>query len=111
MLADAIALQAAPVGRAHRPMAASVSPPKPLKKDAVTKAYAKIIAEHSGSTEAYIAEYTLAARTSTPGKSTTPAKISGRGRPRQRQLRVAGETGAGSARLRPEQEQPKRRRC
>jgi predicted negative regulator of RcsB-dependent stress response len=60
MLADAIALQAAPVG-APPPNGGPSFPNETAKKDAVAKAYAKIIAEHGGSSEAYIAEYTLAA--------------------------------------------------
>jgi len=58
-LGDAIALQAAPVG-APPPNGGPSFPNEPAKKDAVAKAFAKIVAEHGGSNEAYIAEYTLA---------------------------------------------------
>jgi predicted negative regulator of RcsB-dependent stress response len=54
-LGDAIALQAS-------------FPNEPAKKDAVAKAYAKIVAEHGGSNEAYIAEYTLASLDMDAGK-------------------------------------------
>jgi predicted negative regulator of RcsB-dependent stress response len=58
-LGDAILLQGAPVG-APPPNGGPSFPNEPAKKDAVAKAYAKIVAEHGGSNEAYIAEYTLA---------------------------------------------------
>ena len=59
-LGDAIATQAAPIGAAP-PNGGLSFPTDTAKKDAVTKAYAKLIAEHGGSSEAYIAEYSLAA--------------------------------------------------
>jgi predicted negative regulator of RcsB-dependent stress response len=58
-LGDAIAIQAAPVGQAP-PNGGPSYPSDAAKKDAVVKAYTKLIAEHGGSSEAYIAEYTLA---------------------------------------------------
>jgi hypothetical protein len=59
-LGDAIAAQAAPVGTAP-PNGGLSFPSDSAKKDAVSKAYSKLIAEHGGSSEAYIAEYSLAA--------------------------------------------------
>ena len=59
-LGDAIAAQAAPVGAAP-PNGGLSFPTDTAKKDAVAKAYSKLIAEHGGSSEAYIAEYSLAA--------------------------------------------------
>jgi hypothetical protein len=56
-LGDAIALQGAAVGVAP-PNGSPSFPTDTAKKDAVVKAYAKLIAEHGGSTEGYIAEYT-----------------------------------------------------
>jgi len=59
-LGDAIAAQSAPVGAAP-PNGGLSFPTETAKKDAVTKAYAKLMSEHGGSSEAYIAEYSLAA--------------------------------------------------
>jgi predicted negative regulator of RcsB-dependent stress response len=59
-LGDAIAAQSAPIGAAP-PNGGLSFPSESAKKDAVTKAYSKLIAEHGGSSEAYIAEYSLAA--------------------------------------------------
>jgi predicted negative regulator of RcsB-dependent stress response len=67
MLADALALQSAPVGQAP-PNGGPSFPTDTAKKDAVTKAYAKIIAEHGGSEEAYSAELTLATMDADDGK-------------------------------------------
>jgi predicted negative regulator of RcsB-dependent stress response len=67
MLADAIALQSATVGTPP-PNGGPSFPTEPAKQDAVAKAYAKIIAEHGGSSEAYIAEYALASTEIENGK-------------------------------------------
>jgi len=67
MLGDAMADQAAPVGAAP-PNGGLSFPTEILKRDAVNKAYQKIISEHGGSSEAYIAEYTLAANDLEAGK-------------------------------------------
>jgi hypothetical protein len=58
-LGDAIALQGAAIG-APPPNGGPSFPTEVAKKDAVVKAYTKLIADHGGSSEAYIAEYTLA---------------------------------------------------
>jgi predicted negative regulator of RcsB-dependent stress response len=60
ILGDAIALQAAAVG-APPPNGGLSFPTEAAKQDAVVKSYTKIIAQYGGSSEAYIAEYTLAA--------------------------------------------------
>lgn len=57
MLADAITAQGAPVGQA--PNGGLSFPTDDAKKQAVIADYTKLIAEHGGSQEAYIAEYTL----------------------------------------------------
>jgi predicted negative regulator of RcsB-dependent stress response len=67
MLADAISLQAAPVGQAP-PNGGPSFPTEAAKKDAITKAYNKLISEHSGSEEAYSAELALAASDVDAGK-------------------------------------------
>jgi len=59
MLADAIALQGAPVGTAP-PNGGLSFPSDAAKKDAVVKSYNKLISEHGGSEEAYSAELALA---------------------------------------------------
>jgi predicted negative regulator of RcsB-dependent stress response len=60
MLGDAMAAQAAPVGTAP-PNGGLSYPTETIKKAAVNRAYSTLISEHGGSTEAYIAQYTLAA--------------------------------------------------
>jgi predicted negative regulator of RcsB-dependent stress response len=67
MLADAIVLQAAPVGQAP-PNGGPSFPTEAAKKEAVAKAYNKLIGEHSGSEEAYSAELALAASDADAGK-------------------------------------------
>lgn len=67
MLADAIALQAAPVGQAP-PNGGPSFPTEAAKKEAVTKAYNKLISEHGGSEEAYSAELALGAGDADAGK-------------------------------------------
>ncbi|MDE3195233.1 MAG: tetratricopeptide repeat protein [Acidobacteriota bacterium] len=59
MLADAMTLQAAPVGQAPANGGQSFATDA-AKTDAVTKAYEKILKEHAGSDEAYSAEIALA---------------------------------------------------
>ncbi len=66
-LGDAIAQQAAQVGPAP-PTGGLSFPTEAAKKEAVTKAYAKIVAEYNGSSEAYIAEYSLASMDLDAGK-------------------------------------------
>ncbi len=66
-LADAMTLQGAVVG-APSPTGGPSFPTEAAKKDAVTKAFAKLVAEHSGSSEAYIAEYSLGAMDTEAGK-------------------------------------------
>jgi predicted negative regulator of RcsB-dependent stress response len=68
-LGDAIALQGAAVGTAP-PNGGPSFPTEAAKKDAVVKAYTKLIAEHGGSSEAYIAEYTLASMDADGGQMT-----------------------------------------
>jgi predicted negative regulator of RcsB-dependent stress response len=67
MLADAIALQAAPVGQAP-PNGGPSFPTEAAKREAVTKSYSKLISEHGGSEEAYSAELALAASDADAGK-------------------------------------------
>ncbi len=67
MLGDAITLQSAPVGAAQ-PNGAPSFPSEAAKQSAVTKAYEKLLSEHSGSPEAYVAEYSLAAMNIQAGK-------------------------------------------
>jgi predicted negative regulator of RcsB-dependent stress response len=66
-LGEAIALQAAPVGQAP-PNGGQSFPTEVAKNDAVTKAWAKLAAERSGSAEGYIAEYTLASMDTQAGR-------------------------------------------
>jgi predicted negative regulator of RcsB-dependent stress response len=66
-LADAIQLQSAPVGAAP-PNGGPSFPTETAKKDAVTKAYIKLSTEYGGSTEGYIAEYSLASLNAESGK-------------------------------------------
>jgi len=66
-LGDAIALQNAPVGQAP-PNGGPSFPTEAAKKDAVVKAYTKLMTEHGGTSEGYIAEYTLAAMDTENGK-------------------------------------------
>jgi predicted negative regulator of RcsB-dependent stress response len=58
MLGDAIADQAATVGPAQ-PNGGLTFPTEAAKKEATVKAYTKLITEHGGSEEAYVAEYAL----------------------------------------------------
>ena len=67
MLADAMTLQAAPVGQAP-PNGGPSFPTDTAKKDAVTKSYSKLLSEHSGSEEAYSAELSLATMDADAGK-------------------------------------------
>jgi predicted negative regulator of RcsB-dependent stress response len=67
MLGEAIALQSAPVGAAP-PNGGQSFPSEAAKKDAVIKAYTRIVAEHGGSSEAYVAEYALGAMDLEAGK-------------------------------------------
>ncbi len=60
MLGDAIAAQAAPVGTAP-PNGGLSFATEAAKKDAVVRDYTKLMVEHGGSEEAWIAEYTLGA--------------------------------------------------
>ena len=60
MLGDAIAQQSAPVG-APPPNGGLSFQTEAAKQDAVVKAYTKVMTQYSGSAEAYISEYTLAA--------------------------------------------------
>ncbi len=73
LLGDAIAQQSAPVGPAP-PNGGLSFPTEGAKRDATMKAYAKIVAEHNGSAEAYIAEYSLAAMDLEAGKSADARK-------------------------------------
>lgn len=72
-LGDAIALQNAPVGQAP-PNGGPSFPTDAAKKDAIVKAYTKLMTEHAGSSEAYIAEYTLGAMDAENGKLTEARK-------------------------------------
>lgn len=72
-LADAIAQASAPVG-APPPNGGLSFPTDGAKKDAVTKAFAKIVAEDNGSAEGYIAEYSLASMDLESGKSADARK-------------------------------------
>jgi predicted negative regulator of RcsB-dependent stress response len=67
MLGDAITLQAAPVGQAP-PNGGPSFQTEAAKKEAVTRSYNKLIAEHGGSEEAYSAELALAASDADAGK-------------------------------------------
>lgn len=66
-LGEAITLAGAPVG-APQPGAAINFPTTGAKEDAVAKAFAKVQADYSGSEEAYVAEYYLAAQALDAGK-------------------------------------------
>ena len=72
-LGDAIALQAAAIGQPP-PNGGPSFPTEAAKKDAVVKAYTKLIAEHGGSSEAYISEYTLATMDADGGQMTEARK-------------------------------------
>ncbi len=67
MLGDAITAQAAGVGPAQ-PNGGMTFPTEAAKKDAVAKAYTKLVTEHSGSAEAYVAEYALGSIDADAGK-------------------------------------------
>jgi predicted negative regulator of RcsB-dependent stress response len=73
LLSDAIAQQSAPVGNAP-PNGGLSFPTDAAKQDAVTKSYAKLFSEYSGSSEAYIAEYTLASMDVEAGKTAEARK-------------------------------------
>src|SRR5271168_4206477 len=60
VLGEAIALTNAPVG-APSPSGGPSFPTEAAKKDAALKAFNKIVTDYSGTEEAYIAEYYLAA--------------------------------------------------
>jgi predicted negative regulator of RcsB-dependent stress response len=66
-LGDAIQLQNAAVGAAP-PNGGPSFPTEAAKKDAVNKAYTKLATEFAGSTEGYIAEYSLASTDAESGK-------------------------------------------
>jgi len=68
MLGEAIAAQNAPVGSAA-PNGALSFPTEQAKRDAVRKAYERLLSEHSGSAEGYIAEYSLAGMDVESGKN------------------------------------------
>ena len=89
MLSDAIALQAAPVGQAP-PNGGPSFPTEAAKKEAVSKAYNKLISEHGGSEEAYSAELALAASDADAGKMDDA---------RKKFQDVADHAGAGFASL------------
>jgi predicted negative regulator of RcsB-dependent stress response len=67
ILGEAIGLSSAPVGQAA-PSGGPSFPTQAAKDDAVTKAFTKLAADYSGTEEAYIAEYYLAARALDAGK-------------------------------------------
>ncbi len=66
-LGDAMTLANAPVGAAN-PSGGPSFPTEAAKDDAVTKALIKVFTDYSGSEEAYIAEYYLAAKSTDAGK-------------------------------------------
>jgi predicted negative regulator of RcsB-dependent stress response len=66
-LGEAITLAGAPVGAAQ-PTGGPNFPTTAAKEDAVSKAFAKVQADYSGSEEAYVAEYYLAAQALDAGK-------------------------------------------
>jgi predicted negative regulator of RcsB-dependent stress response len=72
-LGEAIALQAAPVGQAP-PNGGPSFPTEAAKKDAIVKAYTKLMTEQSGAAEGYVAEYTLGAMEAEDGKLTEARK-------------------------------------
>lgn len=67
LLSDAITLQAAPVGQAPPNGGASFQT-EAAKKEAVTKAYTKLLTDYSGTEEAYSAELALAGMDADAGK-------------------------------------------
>jgi len=72
-LGDAIQLQSAPVGQAP-PTGGPSFPTESAKREAVTKAYTKLMAEHAGSSEAHVAAYALGAVDAENGKLTDARK-------------------------------------
>ena len=66
-LGDAIVLQGVAIGTPATPGGPSF-PTEAAKKEAIVKAYTKILADHAGSDEGYIATYTLAAIDAENGK-------------------------------------------
>jgi hypothetical protein len=89
MLGDAITMQGEPVGPAQ-PNGGPTFPTDAAKKDAVVKAYTKLISEHGGSAEAYVAEYTLGSMDADAGKMPDA---------RKKYQDVADHAGAGYASL------------
>lgn len=73
LLGDAIAQQAAPVGTAQ-PNGGLSFPTDAARRTAVVKAYTKLMTDYSGSSEAYIAEYTLASMDLEDGKMSDARK-------------------------------------
>ncbi len=67
VLGEAISFTTAPVGTAA-PSGGTSFPNENAKKEAVTKAFTKIVSDYSGSEEAYIAGYYLAGRATDAGK-------------------------------------------
>jgi len=67
MLADAVTLQAAPIGQTP-PNGGPSFQTDAAKKDAVSKAYTKIVTDHGGSEEGYSAELALASMDVDSGK-------------------------------------------
>lgn len=72
-LGDAITLQNAAVG-APPPNGGLNFPTEAAKKDAIVKAYTRLMTEHAGSAEGYIAEYTLGSMDAENGKLTDARK-------------------------------------
>lgn len=68
MLGEAIAAQNAPVGQAP-PTGGLSYPTEAAKRDAVAKAYQRLVSEHGGSTEGYIAQYTLGSLDAEAGRN------------------------------------------
>lgn len=73
MLAEALTLQSAPVGTAA-PNGGQSFPSEAAKKDAVTRAFTKVVTEHGGSEEAYSAELSLGAMDAEAGKMSDARK-------------------------------------
>lgn len=69
LLGEAIAAQNAPVSATPAPSGVSYSS-EASKRAAVVKAYTRLTSEHSGSTEGYIAEYTLGTMDAESGNDT-----------------------------------------
>jgi predicted negative regulator of RcsB-dependent stress response len=67
VLGEAIALTSAPIGAAP-PGGGPAFPTVSAKEDAVTKAFTKLTSDYSGSEEAFVAQYYLAARALDAGK-------------------------------------------